>query len=517
MSQLDKALRLFSGSMTTTLPSTSGIIPIRTNVINRGGAPSVSVYGNGGSNNGLVQLVDRSIPTFYRIIHECKQYADFELTENIMRLITNNILNLIDEDRYIVEIREPNNSDRKTKVVDKLLKHNRILDMIKSSVWPVIYYGSETYIISRDAKDRKLVHILDIENNHSVILRTSSKSHTYIIEGSEDIEVADNNILYVGPCDFRLDTPSSDYKRLKVKNTTYQPTKGLSVSKYRYFGSKPLYYSITAKIKDYLLRDLLSSVVAIKDAIQQTFMTVDEDLTRYGTVTADLNDMASTIESLINRSTDEGISLANVLDLEMLVNRVLSSVRVIPDPGGSLSKLGSLNMDSLNDKLRNLKDGVDDLKRQILDAIGIPQDLYDGSSNSFESMQKNERLEACITRYMLAIKDAIKELVYKLIQLLDPKLKISKEDIRVTLFRKSAVEYARDNREMNSLKDTMELVTSILDSTNSVLEGNPSIDKSAYYQYIKNNLTNINKDIGSLINPNYVAKEDESATESNIY
>lgn len=498
MGQLTTTLKIFSGSTNEMMRGAiSGIIPIRTNILKRNGSyDPISSFGS--TSSGIIQLPDKKIPTFQRIIEEVRMYESYELTENIMKILLNNIVGLIDEDREVCEIlNDP--TGEKTKKVNSILKENEITDTIKESISDIIYYGSVSYLsqVKTGKQGKRSLIISDLKNPYSVIIRKVGKKETYILKYQDNIEVDGDNLIYIGPADFKLETPVEDFELVGKNEKT--GSLGIYASQARYYASKPLYYSVTQKIKEYLLKDIMSTILSLKDAIQQTFLTMNMDISRNGSSTAAFDDAATSIESLINRSNDDAITLSEVLQLDILIQRVLSSVRVLPDPGGTLAQMQALNLDEIKDKVNRLKEGLNDLREGILDAVGIPRDLYDGSTNSYESMQKNERLDACISKYLFSLKESIKELIVKVMHLLDPNMKLSKDDIRVTLFRKSPAEFSRDQREMNALKDSMDVATGIMDSASQTIENNQFVDKTNYFKYIKTSLKNINKDIGGLI------------------
>lgn len=491
MSQLSKAVKLFSG---ITVGAGLGIyangqIPIRTNVLRRNGYVPVEAFG--GTSAGFIKTIDNRIETFYRIIDDCEEVEFYPITENIMRIFLNNIIGLIDENRNIVELKDP----IETKRINNILKEQETLKMIKESIAPIIYYGSISYLkkcITYKGKKRMMLY--DLKDPHSVIIRKNDLKTTYIIEGHRDVEVDQRNILYIGPGNFKLETPDPDFDIVDDENDSHIVASGV-----RYYASKPLYYTVTQKIKEYVLKDILATVLSLKDAVQPTFLTMNMEISRYGSTTSTFQSAAQEIESLINRSNDDAISMSQILQIDVLVNRILSSVRILPDPGGTLQNLNALNLDEIKDRLNRLREGMDELMNQIFDAVSIPRDLYDGSTNSYESMQKNDRLFAAIEFYLDSVKSAVKNLVISTIECIEPTIKLKPEDMKVTLFRKSPSEYSRDSKEMSSLRDSMDLSNSILTAAADTIDNNRFIDDKAYFKYVKTNLSNINKDIGDLI------------------
>lgn len=464
-------------------------IPIKTNVLSN--PMPLSVYS--GNSNSWFDFPDRSIHTFYSTIEDARKYESQLFITNLMRIITYPIKNLIDKERNICEVKNKEVTD----LVNKMLTVNNVKDLIDASIDDIIYYGSITYLLQRyDVKGTRYLKYYDIKHPYSTIIRNKSGEIDYIIKGEEDQVFESKNILYLGPANFKLLTPNEDFVNINEEFPNLEP---VLASDIRYLASKPLIYSIGNKLKVYVLKDMLSTLISIKNAIEQTFFTLDMDISRNGSLTQSFNDMAQSIESLINRSTDESILLGDVLSIDVLVNRVISSVRVLPDPGGSLAKLNQLNLEPLLNKLNGLKEGISEIKDEILESIGIPKELLEGGSSAYEIMQKNERFLQIIETYSSNIKDSVINIVLNYCNIILPELKIKKEDIKLTYFRKSLVEYNRSQREMQILDDTNSSIFKVLDTAVQTIDSNNFINKETYFEYIRNAMIAINPDLGELL------------------
>lgn len=401
-----------------------------------------------------------------------------------MLLLKSNILNLVDQDADLIDIGDAKLNEK----LNSMLKSAGVTEYIRKSLDELIYYGSVSSLVKKNGKK---LEFYEMANPHSVVIRHSKNSRFYLIKDSE-YEVMENSILYFGSADFKLTTPPDEFKNAMSEGK-------LMVADNRYYASKPLYYTLTTKLKEYFTKDILATVVSLKDIIQQTFLTLNEEVTRHGGDATMFNDSASAIESLINRAADDAMVMGNILDLDLLVTRILSQVRVLPDPGGKLASLGALNLDKLDEKLQRLKDGLNDLKEEIQETIGIPPELFSGSSNSYEILARNERFEQTVFRILSGIKYAIQKLVWDCLNLLVPSHGLLVEDLKVVYFRKSAVEYTLESKELGYLKDNQEAITGLLDSSSTFLENSKIIKKSEYYEYMRKALSEINKDYIRLI------------------
>lgn len=500
MNQISKTLKIFAASSISSSSFISGL-PIKTNVIHRNGMSSVSTFG--GTSNSMIQLPDNRIETFFDIVKSCEQFRYLDFTKNILSLLTTDIVNLIDDSRPICQIE--GFDEAKNQKVNKILEKHGVRSRIRGSIDDIVYYGSISYLskLEKSVDGSKMLRLYDLENPYSVITRHYKKKVEYMMPGVQNVSIGAENLIYMGSGDFKLQCRPSDYQMLvdPTKSRTFGNSISAKASEAIYYASEPLFYSIVPKVKLYYIKDLLSTILSLKDAIQPTLLTLNQEITRNGSDTTAMNNNAVNLESLINRLSDNAISLSEIMDIDTLINAIFANIRVLPDPGGTLQQLNELNLDSLKDKLNRLKEGIDELKKEILEALGIPPDLWDGSSNSNEVFQKNERLQALVLSKLLVVKNSTRKLIHAILHQVAPDLKISEDAIVLKMFRKSQAEYVRDQKEISSLKDGLSLLSETLVSANEVIESNRFIDKEKYYSYLYEALTNISPDYAKLIKP----------------
>lgn len=500
MSELSN-FRKIAFASTLNVSSFLGGLPIRTNIIHRNGVSPISTYG--GSSSSLIQLPSDSIADFFHIIEDCRQYRYLDFSKNILKLLTTDIKNLIDDSRPICEI--INHDDKTNNIANEILERHKVRQKIKEATDDIVYYGSISYLSQLGKENgHKHLYFYDLKDPYSVILRECHGKTTYMMPGTSDIEIDQDNIIYMGSKDFKLRALDADFipiqtRQINTKYPTLHNDHQLRVSEAIYHASEPLFYSITQKIKQYYVKDLLSTILSVRDAIQPTMLTLNEEITRNGGDASAFNNAATNLESLINRLSDTSITIAEILDIDTLVNAVFSSIKVLPDPGGTLQNLNTLNLEEFKDKLQRLKDGIDDLKKEIQESLGIPSDLWDGSSNSNEVYQKNERLKDLVFEKLLTVKSASKNFILMILNQVAPELNIKEEDIVVKLFRKSAVEYARDQKEISALKEDLSILSETLSAASEVLENNRFINRKTYYEFLYQNLINIAPDYAALL------------------
>lgn len=506
MGQLDNFRKIMFARGSLGIHSTSWIgdgIPVKTNILHRNGWNPTTNYG--GAHNSLIRVPGNSLSDFWDIVDELENYRYLDFTTNVLLLLGTDIKNLIDDERPICIIK--GFDEVKQSRVDRILERHGVRSTIKESIDDIIYYGSISYVSKLEKrKGKKQLVLYDLEHPYSVVKREVRGKLSYVMPGANDMEIDEKNIVYMGSGDFKLKAPAADYVPLITAQATEDDmfmnagsTLQLKASEAIYHASLPLFYSITQKIKLYNIKDLLSTILSLRDAIQPIILTLNEEITRNGGDTSQFQNAAQNLESLINRLSDTSISIAELLEIDTLVNAVFSNIKVLPDPGGTLQSLNNLNLEEFKDKLNRLKEGIDDLKKEILESVGIPSDLWEGSSNSNEVYQKNERLQNVVATRLHTVKVATRHYIYTILHRVAPELMVKEDDIILRMFRKSQVEYSRDQREINSLKDGLQTLSETLNAASEVIESNRFTNKKNYYQYLYDALTNIAPDYGELI------------------
>lgn len=510
MGQLDNFRKILFARGSLGIHSSSWIgdgIPVRTNILHRNGWNPTTNYG--GAHNSLIRVPGNDLSDFWDIIDELEGYRYLDFTTNILLLLGTDIKNLIDDERPICVIK---NLDKyKQERVDRILDRHNVRNTVKESIDDIMYYGSISYVSKLEKRrGKKQLVLYDLEHPYSAIKREVRGKLSYVMPGANDMEIDEKNILYMGSGDFKLKAPAPDYVPLITAQAVEDGndrflsagnTLQLKASEAIYHASLPLFYSITQKIKLYNIKDLLSTILSLRDAIQPVILTLNEEITRNGGDTSQFQNAAQNLESLINRLSDTSISIAELLEIDTLVNAVFSNIKVLPDPGGTLQGLNNLNLEEFKDKLQRLKDGIDDLKKEILESIGIPSDLWEGSSNSNEVYQKNERLQNVVASRLHTVKIATRHFIWTILNRVAPELEIDEQDIILKMFRKSQVEYSRDQREISSLKDGLQTLSETLNAASEVIESNRFTNKEKYYNYLYDSLSNIAPDYGDLIIP----------------
>lgn len=486
----------------------SSPLGIRTNVLSSG---------LGGSNNsGVIKLPSRNLANYLRTIDELKTFEQFSLVQNILKLLTDYIKNQLDlQTKKYLEI--PDDPKLETKI-NRLIAKTGYNEKFIKDISETIYYGGKGYKIevTRSGNKRKL-ELIDLIEPYKIVLtfdRTQNHERPYstfltsrverkynVFQYNNTVETEYSNILFIGNQDFKLVDANSKYNN-NINGLNKRNSDQLLTDDYSLYASKPLMYSVVDDLKDYLVKKTLASLLSLKDVLIPTFMRLGVDLTK-ATSTDKINETVNELESKINESIDTSILMGEVLDIDMLINMVFSTVRVLPDPGNLLSTIDQLNLDPLKEKLESINSALENTEDSIMDQLGIPSDLFDGGSNQYEVVTRNERYRSTLGAILQNQKLVYKNNIIKLYIAEYPNY--TKEDITklenatYRIFRLSSIELEKDKNIIEQNRDLAESVQILTDNFLNMMRSNPLIDNDQAMDVLKTTLGNLGTSYGKLL------------------
>lgn len=496
MSQLLKALGIRERRSFASISSTP--ISIRSNVLSSSSAAN---------NGGIITIPDRTLNNYLTTMNECKAYECFILIQNILKLLVDYVKNQLDlENKEYIEIPDDTVLSKK---VNKLIKESGFNDKFIKDISDIIYFGGKGYkidVFSKPGENYNRINLVDLKEPYIITRvydREKAPKHYdrfinnrvipkyNVYQDREVVEVNNEDILFIGNQDFKLTDNSSNNDRLSNKGSNNNI---LLTDDYSIYASKPLLYSVMSDIKNYIVYKTLSSVLSVKDVLIPTFMRLGVDLTK-ATTTDKINETVNELESKINESIDTTLVMGQQLNINQLINSVFSSVRVLPDPGNLLSSVDAINLDPLKDKLEQINSKTEETEKGILDALGIPSDLFEGGSNQYEVFTRNQRYQATIGSLLANFKKLYKECVIKLYRIKYPNAK--KEDIEkldnmiMRLFRVSSIELNKDKELTEQNKELADSINQLVQTFEDMIKNNSLIDDEKCLAILKSTMGNL--------------------------
>lgn len=486
--------------------------PVQSNIISPGSLNST--VGGGVDANKIYSIVGTSLTRYLERIDELTSYLEFHITKTSIDVIKDALMELIITDNPNI-ISLPDDPEAEADI-NRILNEMQLIKHITSDISELIYYGSYSYAmeLTDDNKSCKLRYL----KNPTKVISTWKDSKldsyfTYDMAG-EMHEFNKNEIFSISTYDYKLefdDNISSD--RLKQLNAEIEGEESktrLNIAKEkekkritsydkRYLAGTPLFGYITGKIKEYILKDYLLSILSIKDLIQPIILLVGLEKT---TALEEGVDLTQKVESLINKNLDMSFMEAKGLSVKELAMSLIDNIRVLPDYDSKLAGMTDLNLDKISEKIDRIRMDQQTIKEDLINAIGLPPDLFEGRASRWESIKMSQRFESKVSYYV----DMINKSVVLLAENLYDRLKLSKKldiegKITSNLMDTDSLEYTKKVARMDTLAES---VNRIADLANIVsgLEQNQLVEIKALKEYIKEGVKKFNDPaMAKMINP----------------
>ena len=486
--------------------------PVQSNIISPGRLNST--VGGGVDANKIYSIVGTSLTRYLERIDELTSYLEFHITKTSIDVIKDALMELIITDNPNI-ISLPDDPEAEADI-NRILNEMQLIKHITSDISELIYYGSYSYAmeLTDDNKSCKLRYL----KNPTKVISTWKDSKldsyfTYDMAG-EMHEFNKNEIFSISTYDYKLefdDNISSD--RLKQLNAEIEGEESktrLNIAKEkekkritsydkRYLAGTPLFGYITGKIKEYILKDYLLSILSIKDLIQPIILLVGLEKT---TALEEGVDLTQKVESLINKNLDMSFMEAKGLSVKELAMSLIDNIRVLPDYDSKLAGMTDLNLDKISEKIDRIRMDQQTIKEDLINAIGLPPDLFEGRASRWESIKMSQRFESKVSYYV----DMINKSVVLLAENLYDRLKLSKKldiegKITSNLMDTDSLEYTKKVARMDTLAES---VNRIADLANIVsgLEQNQLVEIKALKEYIKEGVKKFNDPaMAKMINP----------------
>jgi hypothetical protein len=361
----------------------------------------------------------------------------------------------------------------------------------------VLYLGSLDFELKHDKESKKIIDAAfkgtkkDQREESTDQFGIEAYKKLMINNALIDPDKIDNSELNQGQED-QKELPAAFNLTDKAQRTLF---KSLIDHEFNLTASKPLYYSVHQMMKDYFIKDLLLYVLGVKSSIQPQVMTWGVD-SNYNYTVDELMDLVDNLESRMNKLVDiETLNSAN-MDMDVLVNRILGNIRILPDLGNNIRALESKELDDITKKLDDLINRKNYTKDEILDALGIPKDLFEGATNREEVIKRDERFQSMVFMYIDRIKNSLKNAAVTLAKLrgyqIDPK------NLEVPLFKKSGIEYLISAARLDSVREVTGTIVQVLNDVQGIMQTGIS-DNAELLEFMRKQFQNVGGDIAKLL------------------
>ena len=516
--------------------SNSARIPLRSNVFGKGGRGGYSQIGGTTSklfdSNRESPLLGNSSPSnrlsaYYQRVDELKGYQLLDISKLAVNFFTDYIVNfLVQNTGEVVTIvdEEGNRLEKETERVNEvLLKQIKIFDFIRDHAKDYVFFGEYFAMLctSRDEIGHLKFRIEELVDPVSVVTKKVRDSadgnmkEVYLARGDDGkiYEIPENEGIYIGNVNLRLvNDLDENYSKSKVVKPSFgkkeddRGNRNRVIKKESYSVGEPLFYSLILKVKELIIKELLVSLISLRDLSSvQIFLLQFDKSTPLETA----NDLCARTTKLANNTNELASFLTSQFDVVSFIENTLSqSAKFVPDYNATLGNKNSmLPLDKLSDKLLDLMQNLDSCRNSVLSPLGIPSTILDSASGSkWAILQQSERANSRISGFMDGIKDSVLNLVCTVWRILYQK-DLDPSCVKLHITEKTSVEYNNQINQSESISGLVSGITGIISNSLSALDqASPLIDTKAYLSYIQNLIKDIDPNTESIITEETISK-----------
>lgn len=499
------------------------------------------------------------ISGYYERLLELKGYQLLDITKLATNFFSDYIVNFLSDDgggsRQIVSIlnEDGTNNEQVTDRINQILtKDIKIFDFIRNHIQDFVFFGQyySMLVSSRDESGHLKFRLEELVDPVSVIKKKRRKKdgsnemeEIFLAkgEGGVILEIPKKEIIYIANHDLRLlndlaekfelnglrgkkDDPIANFLNQPAKPKPYQPNfnknqqyilkDGATVEgdskeskenrlkvlvKESYVTSEPLFYSLLLKVKELVIKELLVSLISLRDlsSVQIFLLQFDKNIPLEAAT-----ELCKRAAKLTNNTNELASFLTSQFDaISFIENTLTQGTKFVPDYGASLSsKNAMLPLDKLSDKYLEIMQTLDQCRAAILGPLGLPVSLTDSTSGSkWQVLQQSERANSRVASFLSGVKSSVTDLVCNLYEIiysdtLDPSL------VKLHISEKTSVEYNNQINQSESINGLLQSINAILQNSLQMLDmGAPYLDPRNYLTYIQNLIRDIDPNTENII------------------
>lgn len=507
-------------------------VPLRSNVFS-GGRGYTQIGGTGSRMfSGMREspLLGNASPSnrlssYYQRIDELRGYQLLDISKLAVNFFSDYIINfLVQNTSEVVTITDEEGNKLETeteRLNDILLRQIKIFDYIRDHSKDYVYYGAYFSMLNhvRDDTGHLKFYLEELYDPTSVVTKKKRDKNgdvndIFLARGEDGkiYEIPEEESIYIGNINLRLiNDLSDDYGKNKVEKVSFgkndnNGNRDKVVRKESYSSGEPLFYSLILKIKELVIKELLVSLISLRDLSSvQIFLLQFDKSTPLETA----NDLCAKTTRLANNTNELASFLTSQFDVVSFIENTLTqSAKFVPDYNSTLgNKNNMLPLDKLSDKLLDIMQNLDNCRSAVLSPLGIPSTILDSTSGSkWTILQQSERANSRITGFMDGIKDSVTNLCRTLYKILysrdiDPSL------IKLHLTEKTSVEYNNQINQSESISGLVQGITGIVTNSLATLDqAAPLIDTKSFLGYIQNLVKDIDPNTESIITEESINK-----------
>lgn len=503
-------------------------IPLKSNVFNKGGSRGYSPIGQTGNSRLFDSqrqspLLGNSSPSnriggWLDRVDELKGYQLLDISKLATNFFADYVINFLkDSNQQVITIldEEGNNNESVTERINNILiKDIKIFEYIRDHIQDYVFFGEYFSMLqtTRDESGHLRFSVEELFDPVTVVVKKKKNTEgiieeVFLARGDDGViyEIPRNKAFYIGNLNLRLindlEEGWKDKRDKPELSSSGDKEKNLDkvLQKCSYSAGEPLFYSLILKVKELIIKELLVSLISLRDLSSvQIFLLQFDKSTPLETA----SELCARTTKLANNTNELASFLTSQFDVTSFIENTLTqSAKFVPDFNATLGNKNSmLPLDKLSDKLLDILQSLDSCRNNVLSPLGLPSTLLDSTSGSkWAILQQSERANSRVTSFMTGIKDSVSNLVQTIYRVLyDEELDPAR--IKLHISEKTSVEYNNQLNQSESVTGVVNGISNILQASLQTLEGAaPLLEPQAYLSYIQNLLKDIDPNTEPMI------------------
>jgi len=249
-------------------------------------------------------------------------------------------------------------------------------------------------------------------------------------------------------------------------------------------------------IFEHLLKTLMRLLISVKDTIRPDVLVAN--INQNATDATDISEALNDIESLVNNgdSVVDFRSMDPTSILNTVYDALLNSTKVVPGIQ-NFTNFDLLQYPDLSAKTEKLTSDIESLKQTIMNNIGIPADLVEGSSNRWEVISRSSRFLTLIESHIEDLSRTVKRTVRSYLKRYE-NIDISIDDIGLVLDTSNIIFNNHFNNKTKVVTEKLEGIGRILE-VHATLRDNEATDSEAVDSYFERQLNLLDPELSDII------------------
>lgn len=456
-----------------------------------GGTSAAGLNGSKSNSPAAAMTSNRYLSTYYNKMQEIQDYEISELTDTILQIYIDYLTAYFNKSGDLVTLSDevPNKEKRQLRL-NQLYEYLKIVEEIKGHLREIIYNGSWCFKIAFDKETRNYRKFY-LQNPHNVITIMADgkqKCHLVVSRDGKIYQVLSDSIFRLGKAKMSLiNDVNRDFFGIKKEDTL--------VNDEFMMAAMPLYYNITGKVKEFILKEQILSLLSIKDLVQPLLLLVRLDK---NTDPGEGNKLALNIENMINKYSDISSILSSNFSINSLIDSLMNNIRVIPDYHSTMGDMNNVDLSKVTNKINEIETNQENKKESVLTACSIPKSLYNGESTKWDAIKSNQRLNSKVNSLAVDLTDGLVEETCKLYEDLygEP---LDKKFVKINLFTKTEVDFNTSITNTEIIGTLLEGIQRILLGCQQTIQDIKFIDPEEYSKFVMEQLKLINPDADKFI------------------